>query len=131
MPPKERIYVKLPELMVIPAPYSHAIVDGDTIYVAGQLAQDDPAWHGRQGTIEEETAAALELIGRVLRAAGSDYANVVRVGVYMTDLGEFARMNGVYARYFPAGAQPVRTCVGVASLLAGSKIEIDCVARRR
>jgi len=49
----------------------------------------------------------------------------------MTDLGEFARMNAVYKSFFPDGRYPARTCVGVAALLSGAKVEIDCVARRR
>jgi 2-iminobutanoate/2-iminopropanoate deaminase len=70
------------------APYSDAVVSDGCIYVAGQLAQDDPAWRGRSGTIEEETKAAMDLIGRVLKRAGADYPDIVRVGVFMTDLAE-------------------------------------------
>lgn len=127
----QRRHLKLPDLMAIDSPYSHAVVDGDWVYVAGQLAQDDPAWRDRHGTIEEETRAALELVGRILRAVGLDFSDVVRVGVFMTDLAEFERMNAVYAGYFPPERAPARTCVGVSALLAGAKIEIDCVARRR
>lgn len=126
-----RRHLTLPGLMVEAAPYAHAVVDGDTVYVAGQIAQDDPAWRGRHGTIEEETRAALDLVGRVLAAAGLCFDDVVKVGVFMADLGEFARMNAVYAGYFHPERQPVRTCVGVAALLDGAKIEIDCIARRR
>lgn len=125
-----RHHLTLPDLMVEAAPYAHVVVDGDSVFVAGQIAQDDPAWRGRHGTIEEETAAALDLIGRVLNAVGLGFGDVVRVGVFMTDLGGFARMNSVYARYFEAGRLPVRTCVGVAALLDGALIEIDCIARR-
>jgi 2-iminobutanoate/2-iminopropanoate deaminase len=113
------------------APYSDAVEDGDTLYVAGQIAQDDPAWAGRQGTIEAETAAAMARIGAILAGAGFSFADVVRVGIFMTDLAEFARMNSVYAAYFPAEAQPARTCVGVRELLFGARIEIECIARRR
>src|SRR5215472_11523029 len=113
------------------APYSDAVIAGEFIYVAGQLAQDDPAWRGRSGTIEEETRAAMDLIGRILRKAGADYADIVRVGVYMLDLAEFERMNAVFGTYFEPGRRPARTCVGVATLLSGARIEIDCVARIR
>lgn len=126
-----RRYLKIPGLIAGEAPYAHAVIDGDTVYLAGQIAQDDPAWHGRHGTIEEETRVALDLLGQVLAAAGLGFDDVVRVGVFMTDLAEFARMNAVYATYFPADRQPARTCIGVAALLEGARIEIDAVAKRR
>jgi 2-iminobutanoate/2-iminopropanoate deaminase len=113
------------------APYSDAVLDGDTLYVAGQIAQDDPAWVGRQGTIEAETAAALARIGAILAASGFSFGDVVRVGIFMTDLAEFSRMNSVYRTYFAADAQPARTCVGVAQLLSGARIEIECIASKR
>ena len=123
--------ITLDDLMVEPAPYCHAVDDGRLVFLAGQLAQDDPAWRGQSGTIEEETAAAMALLGRVLEKIGLGFGDVVRVGVFMTDLGEFARMNAVYQTFFPDGHYPARTCVGVAALLGGARIEIDCVARRR
>jgi 2-iminobutanoate/2-iminopropanoate deaminase len=113
------------------APYSDAVVTGDLVYVAGQLAEDDPDWRGGPGTIEEETKAAMERIGRILAAAGANYADIVRVGIFMTELGEFTRMNAVYLGYFAPGRRPARTCVGAARLLSGARIEIDCVARLR
>ena len=113
------------------SPYSEAVVSGDVVYVAGQLAQDDLEWHGRSGTIEEETKAAMERLGRILGAAGAGYGDIVRVGVFMTDLSEFERMNAVYLGYFPPGKRPARTCVGVTSLISGARIEIDCIARVR
>ncbi|PWR20072.1 RidA family protein [Zavarzinia compransoris] len=126
-----RRHLFLPELATADAPYAHAVAEGDMVHLAGFIAQDDPAWAGRHGTIEEETAAALDLMARALAAAGFGLGDLVRVGVFMTDLGDFARMNAVYARYFPAGRQPARTCVSVAALLGGAKIEIDGIARRR
>jgi len=113
------------------AAYSDAVRHGDTLYVAGQIAQDDPVWAGRQGTIEEETAATMARIGTILATEGFTFADVVRVGIFMTDLAEFDRMNGVYRTYFATDAQPARTCVGVAALLSGARIEIECMARRQ
>ena len=121
-------HLKLPGINAR-SPYSHVVSDGRYAFLAGQLAQDDPRWAGRSGTIEEETQAALDLLGKVLASVGLGFGDVVRVGVFMTDLAEFQRMNAVYARTFPADRQPARTCVGVASLLGRAKIEIDCVAR--
>ncbi|MFO1151939.1 MAG: RidA family protein [Alsobacter sp.] len=110
-------------------PYSQGVRCGGFLFVAGQLAADEPGFAVGLGDIEAETRTAMQRIGRILAAAGSGFAHVVRVGVFMTDLGEFARMNAVYREFFPSGRLPARTCVGVASLLDGCRIEIDCVAR--
>ena len=109
--------------------YSDAVDDGCYVFCAGQMAADDPAGVPL-GEIEVETRAAMDLLGGVLAAAGLSFADVVRVGVFMTDLAESGRMNAIYATSFAPGRLPARTCVGVASLLGGCRIEIDCVARR-
>jgi 2-iminobutanoate/2-iminopropanoate deaminase len=122
-------FIELAEAGGTPSPYSEAVVSEGVVYVAGQLAQDEPEWRGGSGTIEEETKTAMDRIGRILAAAGAGYGDIVRVGVFMTDLSESARMNAVYLGYFPPGKRPARTCVGVASLISGARIEIDCIAR--
>lgn len=111
-------------------PFSQAVLEGDQLYVAGQLAADDAGWVG-PATIEAETETAMSRIGRILYAVGASFADVMRVGVFMVDLGQFEAMNAVYRTYFPDGRLPARTCVGVASLLENALIEIDCVARVR
>ena len=108
--------------------YSQAVRDGDLLFVAGQLASDDPSWTGPNGHIEAETQAAMDRIGRILALAGAGHDDIIRVGIYMTDLSGFDRMNAVYRGYFHRRL-PARTTVGVAALLNGGMIEIDCVAR--
>ena len=110
-------------------PFSHAARSGGFLFIAGQIASDEPSWTGPAGDIEAETRMAMDRIGRILAAAGSGFGDIVRVGVFMTDLDGFDRMNAVYRRYFKPPHFPPRTCVGVASLLTGSLIEIDCIAR--
>lgn len=110
------------------SPYSQAVRDGDLLFVAGQLASDDPSWAGPNGSIEAETQAAMDRIGRILALAGAGHNDIIRVGIYMTDLSGFDRMNAVYRGYFQRHP-PARTTVGVAALLNGGMIEIDCVAR--
>jgi 2-iminobutanoate/2-iminopropanoate deaminase len=107
------------------SPYSQAVRDGDLL---GQLASDDPSWAGPNGHIEAETQAVMDRIGRILALAGAGHDDIIRVGIYMTDLSGFDRMNAVYRGYFQ-GCPPARTTVGVAALLNGGMIEIDCVAR--
>jgi 2-iminobutanoate/2-iminopropanoate deaminase len=110
--------------------YSHAVVDGDYAFLSGQLADDDAHRTVQRGDIADETRAAMELLRGVLADLGLDFGDVVKVNVYMTDLGQFDRMNEVYAGFFSPGKLPARTTVGVARLLSGCLIEIDCVARR-
>jgi 2-iminobutanoate/2-iminopropanoate deaminase len=111
-------------------PYRQVVVEGDWLFVAGQLAADEPGWQGTPGDIEAETDMVMRRLLRLLAAHGAGPADIVRVGVFMTDLAGFARMNAVYRRHLDPQRLPARTCVGVASLLSGGCIEIDCVARR-
>ena len=106
------------------APYSPAIVaEGRFAFLAGQGPLRDGAHVA--GTIEEETRLTLENLGAVLDAAGSGFEHVVRCGVWLTDLADFAGMNGVYETFFP-DPKPARATVQ-AGLVLG-KVEIDCIA---
>ena len=118
----------LPEDAGAGFPYSQAVREGQLLFVAGQLAGDEPDWVGPAGDIEAETRIAMDRIGRVLALAGATHDDIVRVGVYLTDLSMFERMNAVYRGYFNRRF-PARTTVGVATLLKHGLIEIDCVAR--
>jgi 2-iminobutanoate/2-iminopropanoate deaminase len=110
--------------------YSHAVVAGDRVHVSGQIAADRPGGPGA-GDIETETRTCMELLVAVLAECGLTFADVVQVRVFMTDLAEFDRMDRVYATFLEPGRAPARTTVGVAQILAGCRIEIDCVARLR
>ena len=105
--------------------YSPGIIaEGRFVYVSGQGplidGQYDPA------SIEDETRTTLENIGRILTSAGASFGDVVRCGVFLADIGDFAAMNDVYASFFPE-PRPARTTVQVAALPGGIKVEIDCV----
>jgi 2-iminobutanoate/2-iminopropanoate deaminase len=99
------------------------IAEGRFLYVSGQGPLRDGAVV--KGTIEEETQLVMENLGAVLGAAGATYADVVRCGVFLADLDDFAAMNTVYASFFDEPL-PARTTVG--AHLPGIKVEIDCVA---
>lgn len=108
-------------------PYSQAVCHGHLVFTAGQVALD-PATGKIQGdTIEEQTDRALRNVAAVLAAAGSRMDRVLKVTVFMTDLGAFAAMNGVYARHFPSDP-PARSAVQVAALPLGAQIEIEAIA---
>jgi 2-iminobutanoate/2-iminopropanoate deaminase len=108
------------------AAYSPGMVaEGRFVYVSGQ----GPLRNGEvvEGGISEQTEVVLENVGKVLAETGASLADVVRCGVFLTDLDDFAAMNEAYERAFGAPL-PARTTVGVAALPGGIKVEIDAVA---
>jgi 2-iminobutanoate/2-iminopropanoate deaminase len=110
-------------------PYSQAIVAGDLVFCAGQGALDPATGDVLTGTVEDETERTLRNLGAVLDAAGVGFADVVKTTVFLTDMGDFAAMNGVYARYFP-DPPPARSTVAVKALPKGFKVEIEAIARK-
>jgi 2-iminobutanoate/2-iminopropanoate deaminase len=108
---------------------SHGVGDDRYVFLSGQLAADKAGGAAGLGDIAAETRIAMELLGGALAEFGLMHADLVRINIYMTDLRELERMNEVYARFFEAGRMPARTCVGVAALIGGGKIEIDGLAR--
>jgi 2-iminobutanoate/2-iminopropanoate deaminase len=122
---------KLPDMVAAAAPFSHIVESGDMVWLSGILAADDVA-AGPEGmaSITSETETCLRLIERMLASVSLSLADVTSVLVHMTDLGEFEAMNAAYGQFFQAGREPVRTCVGVAGLLEGARIEFTCQAKR-
>ena len=110
-------------------PYSQAIMAGDTLYLAGQIAIDPATGELTPGTIEEETTLVLNNLSAVLEAAGMSLADVVSTTVFMADLTEFGAMNEVYATFFPENP-PARATVQAARLPRDVKIEIAAIAVR-
>jgi 2-iminobutanoate/2-iminopropanoate deaminase len=109
-------------------PYSQAVVSNGLAYLSGQIPLDPATGQIVEGDIAAQTARVLENLKAVLAACGSSLDQVLKTTVYLKDLGEFARMNEVYARYFPA-APPARSTVEVARLPRDARIEIDAIAR--
>ena len=108
-------------------PYSQAIRAGTLVYTAGQTPIDPAAGRLVEGGIAEQTRQALGNIQAILEAAGVSLERVVKTTVFMTDLGQFAAMNAVYAEFFPA-YPPARSTVQVAALPLGAMVEIEAVA---
>jgi 2-iminobutanoate/2-iminopropanoate deaminase len=110
--------------------YSDLVVVGGFVFVAGKVAADSPA-PVQLGRIEDETHVCMELIRETLALAGLDLADIVKVTIFMKDLNEFGRMNAVYRSFFERGREPARTTLGVADILLGCRIEIECIARAK
>jgi 2-iminobutanoate/2-iminopropanoate deaminase len=106
-------------------PFHPAVRAGDYIFVSGQVAKDE---NGAMcvGNIEEETRSTLEAVRRVLREAGADLSDVVRMTVFLEDARDFGRYNRVFAEYFPDGGL-ARTTVEARAVIS-CKIEIDAIA---
>lgn len=109
-------------------PFSQAVKGGEGLFLSGQVGQDPATGRLAEGGVAAQTEQALRNLALVLEAAGRSMDDVVRVGVYLADMGDFAAMNEVYARHF-AAPFPARTTIGVASLPLGAAVEIDLVAR--
>ena len=107
-------------------PYSQAVKAGNTVYLSGQIALDPASGQLVAGGIEAEVARVFENLKAVAEASGGSLADAVRVTIYLTDLGNFTRVNDAMARYF-AAPYPARATVGVASLPRGAQVEIDAV----
>lgn len=113
-------------------PYSQAVeVDlGKMVFLSGQTPLDPATGELIRGDVKAQTERVMENLRAVLVAGGLDFSHVVRCGVFLTDMSDFAAMNEVYGRYFP-GAPPARTTVQVAGLPKGARVEIDCIAVAR
>lgn len=109
-------------------PFSPAILVDETLYLSGQVAQDPASGRLVAGDVGRQTEQIFANASAVLQAAGKTFADVVRVGVFLTDIRDFQAMNAVYARFFQA-PYPARTTVAVAALPLGAAVEIDLVAR--
>lgn len=105
--------------------YSQAVKMGDTVYLSGQIGLDPATMQMVEG-IEAQIARVFENLKAVAEAAGGSLADVVKLNIYLTDLGNFSRVNESMAAYFPA-PHPARAAVGVAALPRGALVEADGV----
>jgi len=112
----------------IPAPrgpYSPAVRAGDFIFLAGQVPVDPATNQMSTGDIQHETRLGLGNLKRIVEGAGATLADVVKVGVFLAEAGDFAQMNEVYVEFF-GESKPARTTV-VCKFMSDIKIEVDCV----
>jgi 2-iminobutanoate/2-iminopropanoate deaminase len=116
------------ELAPPAGPYSQAIEAGGFLYLSGQLGLDPAAGKLVSGGAAAETERVFANLAAFLKASGKTFDDVVRVGVFLTKMDDFATMNGVYAGRFSAPF-PARTTVAVAALPLGACVEIDLVVK--
>ena len=108
-------------------PYNHAVRVGDLLFCAGQIPLDPATGNLVAGDVKAQTERVLENIKAILDDQRLGFEHVVKSTVFMTNLGDFAAMNEVYARYF-ASEHPARSTVQVAALPKGANVEIEVIA---
>lgn len=113
------------------APFSHATVAGEFVFVTGQMPIVAETGAYVRGSFAEQTAAVMKNLELVLAAAGSDWDHVLHCRIYLTDFSRYEEVNAAYARWFSAGRLPARTCIGVTGLAGGADVEIDLLAVKR
>lgn len=109
-------------------PYAQGIVAGGFLFTAGQVGLDPATMKLVEGDVAAQTQRVFDNLEAVLAGAGASLSDVVRAGVYLVDMGDFAKMNEVFSARFGAH-RPARSTVAVATLPAGARVEIDLVVR--
>ncbi|NNF32735.1 MAG: RidA family protein [Saprospiraceae bacterium] len=117
-----------PEAPAPVGPYNQAILAGNTLYVSGQIAIDQPNGTIITDDIESETHQVMKNLGKILSSAGMTYENIVKCSVFVKDMGLYGRINAVYAQYFDEDTAPARELVEVVNLPKYVNVEISCIA---
>ncbi|MET0330273.1 MAG: RidA family protein [Dyella sp.] len=107
-------------------PYSQAVRAGDTVYFSGQIPLDPATGALVEGDITAQTRRVFDNLTAVAQAAGGSLAQIVRVGIYVTDLKHFAEVNAVMAEYFQA-PYPARSTIEVSALPKAAQVEVDAI----
>ena len=109
-------------------PYSQAVLAGNFVFCSGQIGMDSRKGSLVKGSIEKETEQAMKNISAILSKAGTSLNNVVRVDIFLADMSNFDKFNGVYSKYFTREPKPARQTVEVPRLPKNARIEISCIA---
>ena len=118
--------INSPEAPAAVGPYSHAVQVGSVMFCSGQIPLDPESMKIVEGGIEAQTKQVLSNISALLETVGASFDNVVKNTVFLTDLGDFAVMNDLYAAAF-GDHKPARSTIQVAALPLGACVEIECV----
>ena len=118
--------INSPEAPAAVGPYSHAVQVGTVIFCSGQIPLDPESMKIVDGGIEAQTKQVLSNISALLATVGASFDNVVKNTVFLTDLGDFAVMNNLYAAAF-GDHKPARSTIQVSALPLGACVEIECV----
>jgi len=120
-----RTPIQSPDAPAAIGTYSQAMRAGDTVYLSGQIPLDPKSMQLVEG-FDNQVKRVFDNLQAVCKAAGGDFSRVVRVTIYLVDLGQFPKVNDIMATYFRE-PYPARVTIGVASLPRGAQVEIDAV----
>ena len=119
--------ISTPKAPAAIGPYSQAVRKGDTLYLSGQIGMVPATGELVSADVKEQTGQALANMKAVLAEAGASPADVVKVTVFMVDMADFQAVNSVYSETFGSDA-PARSCVAVAALPKGARVEVEAIA---
>ncbi len=122
---KEILHTELAPAAV--GPYSQAVAANNMIFTSGQIPIDPKTGKIEATTIEEQTEQVMQNLHCVLAEGGVAFDRVIKTTCFLADMNDFAAFNSVYGKYFPEGA-PARSCVQVAALPMGAKVEVEVIA---
>ena len=123
----DRVSVSTESAPAAIGPYSQGMKAGDLLFCSGQVPLEPSTGELVKEDIEGQARRCLQNLSAVAEAAGGSLANAVRCTVYLTDMGDFARVNEVYAEFFGGDDPPARVAVAVAGLPKGADVEIDAI----
>lgn len=126
----ERTIINTPNAPAPVGPYNQAVaVTGQLLFVSGQIALDPATGElVGPGDVVAQTEQVIANLNAILTAAGASFDNVVKTGVFLKDMNDFATVNEIYAKYFGGENAPARACVEVARLPKDVAVEIECIA---
>ncbi|MBD2426126.1 RidA family protein [Phormidium sp. FACHB-1136] len=126
----ERTIINTPNAPAPVGPYNQAVaVTGQLLFVSGQIALDPATGElVGPGNVVAQTEQVITNLQAILTAAGASFDNVVKTGVFLKDMNDFATVNEIYAKYFGGENAPARACVEVARLPKDVAVEIECIA---
>ncbi|MDF1824624.1 MAG: RidA family protein [Verrucomicrobiales bacterium] len=122
----EMTLINSPNAPAAVGPYSHAAQVGNLLFCSGQIPLDPETMKIVDGGIEAQTKQVLENIGALLSTVGASFGNVAKCTIFLTDLGDFAVVNGLYEEAF-GQHKPARSTIQVAALPLGANVEIECI----
>ena len=111
-------------------PYNQSVKVGDLLFVSGQIAIIPTTGELVKGTIEEETDQVMKNLGAILSEANMTFENIIKASVFVTDMNDYGKINGVYAKYFDEETAPARELVEVTNLPKFVNVEISVIASK-
>jgi len=122
-----RTIINTPKAPAPIGPYSQAVLSNGTLFVSGQIPVDPAVGKVVEGGVEAQTRQVMKNLGAILDAAGMEFSNVAKCSIFLSDMGDFPKVNAIYGEYFKVDP-PARETVQVCKLPLSVDVEISCIA---